>query len=150
MIGAPASKISVIMANYKIKLVSQTNATVLVVLSLAAFMIGVGLCIPHGLHNTGLAVLVAIASLAIVYFLWQLFVIGRTEWTISDDGISILWTRKFPLAEPRLGSGLLGQMCHIRTVSGNQTLADQQTPWPEARRASHHRRTADDLAYKSG
>ena len=114
MIGAPASKISVIMANYKIKLVSQTNATVLVVLSLAAFMI------------------------------------GRTEWTISDDGISILWTRKSPLAEPRLGSGLLGQMCHIRTVSGNQTLADQQTPWPEARRASHHRRTADDLAYKSG
>ena len=46
------------MANYKIKLVSQTNATVLVVLSLAAFMIGIGLCSPHGLHNTGLAVLV--------------------------------------------------------------------------------------------
>jgi hypothetical protein len=68
------------------------------VLSLAAFMISVGLFIPDGLHNTGLAVLVAIASLAIVYFLWQLFVIGRTEWTISDDEISILWTRKFPLA----------------------------------------------------
>ena len=28
------------------------------------------------------------------YILWQKFVIGRTEWTVDNDGISIIWTKR--------------------------------------------------------
>jgi hypothetical protein len=33
----------------------------------------------------------------IAYFLWQLFVTGRTLWTVDDNEIKIVWTRRFIL-----------------------------------------------------
>lgn len=86
------------MATYKIKLVSQANAIVLIIILLSIFICGVLLFIPHGLKNNGLSILFTFLAMTVAYFLWQRFVTGRTEWIIDDNRISIIWTRKFTLS----------------------------------------------------
>jgi hypothetical protein len=86
------------MATYKIKLVSQTNATVLIVALLAVIITIACVFFPHGTHNSGLTALLLIADMAIAWYGWQLVVVGRTEWTISETEVNVVWTRKFPLA----------------------------------------------------
>ena len=87
------------MTTCKIKLVSPTNAAALIVTLLTVFIGGVILIIPHGLHNSKLAMLIAVGLMIVAYFLWQRFVTGRTEWTLNDNEISIAWTKKFPFTE---------------------------------------------------
>ena len=83
---------------YKIKLISQTNATVLILILLALFVGGAFLIVPKGLSK-GLAKLVTILSMISAYFLWQQFVAGITEWYIDNNEIKIVWTKKFFLAK---------------------------------------------------
>lgn len=86
------------MTTYKVKLVSQTNAAILIVGVLTVFICGVLYFIPHGAGSNGSAWLVTAVSFGVVYFLWQRFVTGRTEWTIDANEISIIWTKKFPFS----------------------------------------------------
>jgi hypothetical protein len=82
------------MTTYRIKIVSQTNAIILIILLLTIFIGGVILFIPQGLSSS-LAVTAMIVSVTITYFLWQQLVIGRTEWTVDSTGISMTWVRQF-------------------------------------------------------
>lgn len=84
---------------YKVKLVSQTNAGVLLIILSILFMGGVRLFIPHGLHNKGLTYLVALVAFTITYCLWQKFVTGRTEWMIDKSHVTIRWTKKFAFTD---------------------------------------------------
>lgn len=84
---------------YKIKLVSQKNAIVLIITLLSFFIGGVFLIIPHGLHDKWLAYLVVLTTAILAYFLWQKFVTCRSEWTIEDKKITIVWTKKFILPD---------------------------------------------------
>jgi hypothetical protein len=86
-----------IMNTYKIKIVSQTNAIILVTFLLIVFIGGVFLFIPHGLSHF-LAVTVTFVSMTITYFLWQHVVTGRTEWTVDSNGISITWVKQYSFA----------------------------------------------------
>jgi hypothetical protein len=83
---------------YKIKLVSQTNAIAFIITCLAIFLISAGTLLPRdGLQNGALSIFVVFIVAFIAYFLWQLFVTGRTVWTIDDNEIKIVWTKKFAL-----------------------------------------------------
>lgn len=86
------------MTTYKVKLVSQTNAAVLIILLLAAFLTSAGLFFPHGVHNSSLTILMIMADMAIAWYGWQLVVVGRTEWTVSETEVNVVWTRKFLFA----------------------------------------------------
>ncbi|MBI1780456.1 MAG: hypothetical protein HYR66_03705 [Sphingobacteriales bacterium] len=86
---------------YKVKLVSQTNAIVLIIILLIIFIGSVFLFIPHGIQNNGLLIFILVILMTIVYFLWQRFVTGRCEWTINDDGITIVWIKKFAFANTK-------------------------------------------------
>jgi len=84
---------------YKVKLVSQTNALVLIMTLIVLGLGGVWLLLPsHGLQNEALAILLVSVMAIIVYVLWQIFVTGRTEWTIDDKEINVVWTKKFILS----------------------------------------------------
>lgn len=83
------------MQTYKIRLVSQTNAIVVILLSLAAFMSCAGIFFPNGLHNTTVSVLLAICTLTGVCILWQIFVVGISLWKLDEEEISISWQKKF-------------------------------------------------------
>jgi hypothetical protein len=39
-------------------------------------------------------VIVTTAFVIIVYSLWQKFVTGRTEWTLTNENIRIIWTKR--------------------------------------------------------
>jgi hypothetical protein len=80
---------------YNIKVVSQTNAIIIVFISLAIFMGGIFVLFPHGIHNEGLSILLVAISFTIVYFVWQIFVTAKTQWTINDDGICMTWIKQF-------------------------------------------------------
>ena len=84
---------------YKINLVSQKNAIVLIITLLTFFIGGVLLIIPHGLHDKWLAYLVVLIAAISAYFLWQKFVTCRSEWTIDDKKITIVCNKKFILPE---------------------------------------------------
>jgi len=84
------------MASYNIKLVSKTNAGVLIVGLLAVFFCGILIFIPHGVHNTGMSMMITAVCLIVVYFLWQRFATERTEWTVDEKEVNITWIRKFP------------------------------------------------------
>ena len=86
------------MKAFKVKLVSQVNAIVLILTALVFFFAEVQLFYPHGLKNGLLAVLDMALHLALVIYLWQKFVTGKTEWTIDKTGVMINWTKKFPFA----------------------------------------------------
>jgi len=59
---------------------------------------GVFLFSPHGIHNLFLTLLIVGVSFAIAYFLWQILVTGKTEWTVSDTEINMVWKKSFPFA----------------------------------------------------
>ena len=86
--------------NYKVKLVSQTNAIVLIITLLVVILVSAGTLLPPGgLQNEGLTILVVSIVALISYTLWQIFVTGRTIWTIDENEIKIVWTKKFILAD---------------------------------------------------
>jgi len=85
---------------YKVKLVSQTNAIAFIVTGLVAVLVSAWKFLPkNGLQNEGLAILIVAGLAVVAYFLWQLFVTGRTIWTIDENEIKIEWTKKFVLAD---------------------------------------------------
>jgi hypothetical protein len=86
------------MTTYKIKLVSQTNAAVLIIALLAAFIGGIMIFAPHGVHDPISSWVIVGGSMIIAYILWQRFVTGRTEWTVTDNEIDINWSKKFSFA----------------------------------------------------
>jgi len=84
---------------YKVKLVSQTNAIVLLFTLLISFLIEAAIFFPHGLHNQTLSILLTLLEFALGIFLWQVFVTGRTEWTADNNRITVSWTKKFAFAD---------------------------------------------------
>lgn len=83
---------------YKVKLVSQTNAIVFIVTGLVVVLVSAWKFLPKdGLQNEGLAILLVSGLAVVAYFLWQLFVTGRTIWTVDENEIKIEWTKKFVL-----------------------------------------------------
>lgn len=87
---------------YKVKFVSQTNALIFIITALAAFLVIAGTCLPAGgLQSKGLSILLVSIQSIIAYILWQILVTGRTEWTIDKNEISIVWTKKFFLADDK-------------------------------------------------
>lgn len=85
---------------YKVKLVSQTNAIVFIVTGLVTVLVSAGTLLPKsGLQNEGLSIFVVSVLSLIVYVLWQIFVTGRTIWTIDENEIRIVWTKKFFLGD---------------------------------------------------
>jgi hypothetical protein len=82
---------------YKVKLVSQTNAILLIAAALLFFFAEVLIFYPHGLKNQALSILVPVLHLALVIYLWQKFVTGKTEWAIDKTGVRIKWIKRFPL-----------------------------------------------------
>lgn len=86
------------MKTYEVKLVSQTNAIVLIIFLLATVFVCVSVLIPKGLHNKGLSILIASLGMGFAYFLWQKFVTGRSVWSVDSEQIIISWTKKFPFS----------------------------------------------------
>ena len=81
-------------------MVSQTNAIAFIITGLVAVLVSAWKFLPkNGLQNEGLAILIVSGLAAVGYFLWQLFVTGRTIWTIDENEIKIAWTKKFVLAD---------------------------------------------------
>ena len=86
------------MQPYKVKFVSQTNIAVLLIGGMAVFF-GVAFWFnPHGTRGKSWAWSVTAISFGIVYFLWQRFATGRTEWTFGETEINIVWTKRFPFS----------------------------------------------------
>jgi len=85
---------------YKVKLVSQTNASVLIVIGLVIILVSAGTLLPKGgLQNIGLSILIVSVLAIIAIFLWQKFVTGWTEWQVDKDRITISWTKKFAFSD---------------------------------------------------
>jgi hypothetical protein len=85
---------------YKVKLVSQTNAIVLIITGLVIILVSSGTLLPkNGLQNTGLSILIVSFLAIIAIFLWQKFVTGWTEWQVDKDRIAISWTKKFAFSK---------------------------------------------------
>ncbi|MBS1511775.1 MAG: hypothetical protein JST86_13090 [Bacteroidetes bacterium] len=100
---------------YKIKLVSQAHAMLLVIVLLVVFLVSAGTLLPSGgLQNTWLAILLVSIVAIISYFLWQIFVTGRTLWTIDDNEIKIVWTKKFYLND---GKDVIIKWSEIKDIS---------------------------------
>lgn len=79
-------------------MVSQTNAIFFIVTGLVAVLVSAWKFLPKdGLQNEGLAILIVSVLAVVTYFLWQLFVTGRTIWTVDENEIKIVWTKKFVL-----------------------------------------------------
>ena len=87
------------MTTYKIKLVSQTNSIILVFSFLTIFIGGAFLIAPHGVQNKINALLVVFLLITLACYLWQKFVTGRTEWTLDNTGVHVVWTKKFMFAD---------------------------------------------------
>jgi hypothetical protein len=84
------------MNTYKVKLVSQTNAILLIILVLIVFFVKAAIFFP--VSNRTLAVALILFDFCIAYLLWQKFVTGRTEWTVDNNEIKIIWTKQFAFA----------------------------------------------------
>lgn len=88
------------MSSYKVKLVSQTNATVFIISAVVISLVSSAIFLPSGgLQNVTLAILAVSAWGLIAYILWQIIVTGRTIWAIDENKIKIVWTKKFILSE---------------------------------------------------
>lgn len=84
--------------SYKVKLVSQPSAAVLIVTIIATTIICAAMLLPPGgLKNGGLSLLIVLAIMIIACVLWQIFVTGRSVWTIDEQEIKIEWTRRYVL-----------------------------------------------------
>jgi hypothetical protein len=88
--------------NYKVKLVSQAHAILLIIVLLVVFIVSAGTLLPTGgLQNKGLSILLVLVVAIVSYILWQIFVTGRTIWSIDDKEIKIAWTKKFIFNDER-------------------------------------------------
>lgn len=87
------------MTTYKIKLVSQTNALVFIIISLAIFFGLILIIAPAGLHNKILSFGFVAIYFGIDIYCWQKFVMGKTEWTVTKERIDIIWTKKFAFSK---------------------------------------------------
>jgi hypothetical protein len=84
---------------YRVKLVSQTNAIVFIIIGLVSVLVSAGTLLPKGgLQNKGLSIVLVSLLGFTAYVLWQLLVTGRTIWTIDENKIKIVWTKKFILS----------------------------------------------------
>jgi hypothetical protein len=101
--------------NYKVKLVSQAHAILLIIVLLVVFLVGAGTLLPSGgLQNEGLAILLVSAVAFVSYILWQIFVTGRTIWTIDEKEIKIVWTKKFIFQD---GKDVIIKWSEIKDIS---------------------------------
>jgi len=82
------------MTTFKIKLVSQTNAAILILALMTIFFVSRRVFFPPEVSSI-VSILMISFWIATTYLLWQQFVTGRTEWTIDETGITINWTKKF-------------------------------------------------------
>jgi hypothetical protein len=84
---------------YKVKLVSQSNAIVVIFSLLISFFIEAAIFFPHGLHDTFLAILLVILEFMVAIFIWQKFVTGGSEWTVDSSHVSVKWSKKFAYSD---------------------------------------------------
>jgi hypothetical protein len=83
------------MTTFKIKLVSQTNAIIVVIVLLTLFFSGAILF--QNILNKIPDIIFFTVILAVSYFGWQIFATGRTEWTVTNKEVTIIWTKTFAL-----------------------------------------------------
>ena len=114
---------------YKVKLVSQASAIAYVILVLLGFFLTVHFLRPKINSTLFLATWVMVG-----YFLWQKFVTGRTEWTITNDNLKIVWTKR-PLERTKdlilefseisnISKGLDPQYYHLKiNLKSGETLS---------------------------
>lgn len=43
----------------------------------------------------GLSIPIVIMSLGFAWLMWQIFLTGRTRWTLDDNGLNMTWTKQF-------------------------------------------------------
>lgn len=79
------------------KLVSQSNAIVLLLILLVAFFIEAAIFFP--LPNQSMVIPLTVLEFAFTILLWQKFVTGWTEWQVDKDRIIISWTKKFAFSD---------------------------------------------------
>jgi hypothetical protein len=104
-----------VVTTYNVKLVSFTNSVVLIIALLISFFTCASIFIPKGgLQNTGLSILLSAISLGFAWLMWQIFVIGRTRWTLDDNGLSMAWTKQFAFCN---NSGIVIPWNEIKKIS---------------------------------
>jgi len=89
------------MGKFKIKIVSQGNSIIAILLFLLIFfplmlLRNKYLPVPLG---TAYAILIGIPSLLLFYFLFQKIATAKTEWLITDDLVTINWLTQFPFSK---------------------------------------------------
>ncbi|MCU7551358.1 hypothetical protein OCK74_19710 [Chitinophagaceae bacterium LB-8] len=82
------------MKTYNIKIISQRNSIILIALLLSIFIGGRLMLLPKSI-NQGLAILLTALVAVISYLLWQKLVTGKTEWTLDDTGLQVIWMKQF-------------------------------------------------------
>jgi hypothetical protein len=101
--------------NYKVKLVSQPHAILLIIVLLIVFLVSAGTLLPSGgLQNKGFAILLVSVLAFVSYILWQILVTGRTIWTIDEKEIKIVWTKKFIFQD---GQDIIIKWSEIKDIS---------------------------------
>jgi len=86
------------MTNFKIKLVSQANTILALLVFFGALFLFVPVRIyflPQKLHPA-FPLIFTILALLFLYFLFQKLARAWTEWTVNEDGIKIHWLTQFP------------------------------------------------------
>lgn len=78
---------------YKVKFVSLPSAIVVVIVLLIAFFVLVASLTDEQRQSIPVALFVGIPMI-LSWLLWQKFVTGRTEWTITEDGVTMVWTKR--------------------------------------------------------
>jgi hypothetical protein len=100
---------------YNVKLVSFTNSVVLVIALLILFFSSAAFFLPKGgLQNSRLSILASAISLGFGWLMWQIFVTGRTRWTLDDNGLSMIWTKQFAFYR---NSGVVIPWSEIKKIS---------------------------------
>jgi hypothetical protein len=84
---------------YTTKLTSQTNSIALVIALVLLLAVVVVLIVPNGGYPFGITIIISILTISIFWLLWQKFVTGIAEWTISESTIKIEWTKPFFMSE---------------------------------------------------
>ena len=117
---------------YKVKLVSQTSSIAIIILLLISFFIG--MTVFEKYVKTFPVYLFIILFVLITYLVWQKYVTGRTEWTISPQELIIHWTKR-PLERTKdltlklsdiykISRGLDPHYYHLKiTLISGQTLS---------------------------
>ena len=101
------------LVTYKIQLISQTNSTIVKLLILISLFSGFFLFdVPQ--HEARLYIIMGVVY--IVGFILHLkFVVGKTEWKLDNEGITLIWTKKIPFADYKDLSLKWMQIKNIRT-----------------------------------